>query len=75
MEKLKLIISLLIFSSLAVWASDLVIESKSQTYSESDNRIKFNGDINNITINKAISPKGFEQEINITSEVKKVYNK
>jgi len=42
---------------------------------QNDIRIKFNGDINNITINKAISPKGFEQEINITSEVKKVYNK
>lgn len=38
-------------------------------------KIKFNGAINNITINKAISPKGFDQEINITSEVNKAYNK
>ncbi|MCQ2754505.1 MAG: hypothetical protein MJ231_05600 [bacterium] len=40
-----LIISLLIFSSLAVFSSDLIIESKTQTYAESEKKIKLDGGV------------------------------
>lgn len=40
-----LIISLLILSSLAVLASDLIIESKTQTFSEKENKIKLDGGV------------------------------
>ena len=44
----KFFISLVIAAlslGIAVQASDLIIESKSQTFSEADNKIKFNGDV------------------------------
>jgi lipopolysaccharide export system protein LptA len=44
----KILISLVILMmtcSIGVKASDLIIESKNQTYNESDNRIKFDGDV------------------------------
>lgn len=44
MKKL-LIISFLILSSLAVFASDLIIESKTQTFSERDKKIKLDGGV------------------------------
>ena len=44
MKKL-LIISFLILSSLAVFASDLIIESKTQTFSEKDKKIKLDGGV------------------------------
>ena len=40
-----LIISFLILSSLAVLASDLIIESKTQTFSEKENKIKLDGGV------------------------------
>ena len=40
-----LVISLLILSSLAVFSSDLVIESKTQTFSNSENKIKLDGGV------------------------------
>ncbi|MBP3924682.1 hypothetical protein J6E39_05510 [bacterium] len=39
------LLSILLITGAAVKASDLVIESKTQTYSETDNKIKFNGDV------------------------------
>ena len=36
---------LLFLGTIAVNASDLIIESKTQTYSEEDNKIKFDGDV------------------------------
>ncbi len=49
-----LIISFLIFSSLAVFASDLVIESKTQTFSDKEKKIKLDGGvtvkIDNLTV-------------------------
>lgn len=44
----KILISLfliLLVTGAAVKASDLIIESKTQSYSETDNKIKFNGDV------------------------------
>ena len=40
-----LITSLLILSSLAVFASDLVIESKTQTFSDKEKKIKLDGGV------------------------------
>ena len=40
-----LIISLLILSSLAVFASDLIIESKTQTFSDKEKKIKLDGGV------------------------------
>ncbi len=41
----KLLAALIILTGLAVCASDLVIESKTQTYSEAEGKIKFDGDV------------------------------
>lgn len=38
-------VSVLLLTGIAVQASDLIIESKTQTFNESDNKIKFNGDV------------------------------
>ncbi|MFI3300235.1 MAG: LptA/OstA family protein [Candidatus Gastranaerophilales bacterium] len=46
MKKLILILVLLLFSgAVVVQASDLVIESKTQTYNENENKLKFEGDV------------------------------
>lgn len=46
MKKVLVILTaVLLLGGLASVASDLVIESKTQTYSEKDNKIKFNGDV------------------------------
>ena len=42
---LTAIFALLILAGTGVYASDLVIESKNQTYNENDNKIKFNGNV------------------------------
>lgn len=42
---LTTIIAILLVAGISVYASDLIIESKNQTYSEADNKIKFNGDV------------------------------
>lgn len=38
-------VSVLLLTGIAVQASDLIIESKNQTFNESDNKIKFKGDV------------------------------
>lgn len=46
MKKVLIILtSLLLFAGLAVQASDLIIESKTQTFNEGDSKIKFKGDV------------------------------
>ena len=46
MKKLLITIAILMFSlGIIAQASDLVIESKTQTFSEEDNKIKFKGDV------------------------------
>jgi lipopolysaccharide export system protein LptA len=42
---LIMIVLALLVGTAAVYASDLVIESKSQSYTESENKIKFDGDV------------------------------
>lgn len=39
------LVSILVLTGIAVQASDLIIESKNQTYNEADNKIKFNGNV------------------------------
>ncbi len=46
MKKVLTALVLLIIAGVGVSASDLVIESKTQTYNENDNKIKFEGDVN-----------------------------
>lgn len=46
MKKLLISIAVIMFSfGIIAQASDLVIESKTQTFSEEDNKIKFQGDV------------------------------
>ncbi len=42
---LTVLTALLLFTGIVVQASDLIIESKSQTFKEEENKIKFNGDV------------------------------
>lgn len=42
---LSLIVGILLAAGIAVQASDLIIESKNQSYAETDNKIKFDGDV------------------------------
>ena len=42
---LSFIIGILLVTGIAVQASDLIIESKTQTYKEEENKIKFDGDV------------------------------
>lgn len=44
--KRLLIIAFLMFSSLAVFSSDLIIQSKTQTFSDSEHKIKLDGGVN-----------------------------
>lgn len=47
MKKILIAITLMMFTGgLLVQASDLVIESKSQSYAENENKIKFDGNVN-----------------------------
>ncbi|MDR1327190.1 MAG: hypothetical protein LBJ74_02150, partial [Heliobacteriaceae bacterium] len=41
----KILVSLILLAGLGVCASDLVIESKTQSYAEDENKIKFDGDV------------------------------
>ena len=45
-----LILSILILTSLAVFASDLIIESKTQTFSDKEKKIKLDGKIFNFSV-------------------------
>lgn len=42
---LSFIVGILLVTGIAVQASDLIIESKNQSYAETDNKIKFDGDV------------------------------
>ena len=69
MKKTLLIaISLFVLTGLIVQASDLVIESKSQTYNENDSKIKFNGDVN-VKIDD-LKVLGESADVNVTKDQK-----
>lgn len=62
------IFTVLMLTGLGVYASDLVIESKTQTFNESDNKIKFNGNVKvSIDDLKVI---GDSADVNVTNDQK-----
>ena len=58
---LTLIIALFTIGLIAQ-ASDLIIESKTQSYDEKDNKIKFDGDVKVGQIKTCLAIKGKEQQ-------------
>lgn len=63
---LTAIFALLILAGTGVYASDLVIESKNQTYNESDNKIKFNGNVK-VSIDD-LKVVGDSADVNVTND-------
>ena len=69
MKKLLLgIVSLILITGIAVNASDLIIESKNQTYHEEENTIKFNGDVK-VTVDD-LKVVGDSADVNVTKDQK-----
>ncbi len=69
MKKFLLILtSLFVLTGLCVQASDLVIESKSQTYKEQENKIKFNGNVK-VSIDD-LKVVGDSADVNVTNDQK-----
>ena len=62
------IISVLILSGITVSASDLIIESKQQSFNEEDNKIKFDGDVN-VSVDD-LKVVGSSADVNITEDQK-----
>lgn len=58
--------ALILFAGIVVQASDLVIESKNQTFNESDNKIKFDGNVK-VTIDD-MKVVGDSADVNITEK-------
>ena len=63
-----ILVSSLLLTGLAVQASDLIIESKNQTYNEADNKIKFNGNVK-VTVDD-LKVVGDRADVNITKDQK-----
>lgn len=63
---LTAIFALLILAGTGVYASDLVIESKNQTYNEGDNKIKFNGNVK-VSIDD-LKVVGDSADVNVTND-------
>ena len=69
MKKLLISLAIAIFSiGLIAQASDLIIESKTQSYSESDNKIKFNGNVK-VTVDD-LKVVGDSADVDITDDQK-----
>jgi lipopolysaccharide export system protein LptA len=69
MKKLLMaLVSILLITGIAVQASDLIIESKNQTYNESDSKIKFNGDVK-VTVDD-LKVVGDSADVNVTKDQK-----
>ena len=69
MKKLLLfIVSLILITGITVNASDLIIESKSQTYAEDDSKIKFNGNVK-VTVDD-LKVVGDSADVNVTKDQK-----
>ncbi len=63
---LTIFVSLILLIGIVAEASDLIIESKNQSYIESDNKIKFNGDVN-VKIDD-LKVVGDSADVNITGD-------
>ena len=67
MKKILIVLTAaLLITGIAVSASDLVIESKSQTYAESESKIKFEGDVN-VAIDD-LRVVGDKADVNVTQD-------
>lgn len=65
---LTIFVSILMLTGIAVQASDLIIESKKQTYSEDENKIKFKDNVK-VTVDD-LKVVGDNAEVNITKDQK-----
>ena len=61
-------LSILVLTGLAVQASDLIIESKNQSFNEADNKIKFNGNLK-VTVDY-LKVVGDSADVNVTKDQK-----
>lgn len=61
-------VSALLLTGIAVQASDLIIESKNQTFNESDNKIKFDGNVK-VTVDD-LKVVGEKADVNVTKDQK-----
>ncbi len=61
-------VSVLLLTGIAVQASDLIIESKNQTFNESDNKIKFDGNVK-VTVDD-LKVVGEKADVNVTKDQK-----
>ena len=62
------LVSALLLTGIGVQASDLIIESKTQTFSEEDSKIKFNGNVN-VSIDD-LKVVGESADVNVTNDQK-----
>ena len=69
---LSFIIGILLITGIAVQASDLIIESKNQSYTEKDSKIKFNGDVK-VTIDD-LKVVGDKADVNVIDGKKLVHS-
>ncbi len=65
---LTLCLSVFLLTSIAAQSSDLIIESKKQTFNEEDNKIKFNGNVN-VKIDD-LKVVGESADVNVTQDQK-----
>lgn len=65
---LTAVLSVIMLTGIGVYASDLVIESKNQTFNESDNKIKFNGNVK-VSIDD-LKVLGDSADVNVTNDQK-----
>ena len=69
MKKILLgFVSLMLLAGIGVQASDLIIESKNQSFNESDNKIKFNGNVK-VTVDD-LKVVGDSADVNVTNDQK-----
>lgn len=64
---LTVLVSALLLTGIGVQASDLIIESKNQTFSEEDSKIKFNGNVK-VSIDD-LKVVGESADVNVTNEI------
>ena len=65
---LTALVAILLLTGVAVQASDLIIESKKQTFNEADNKIKFNGNVK-VTVDD-LKVVGDSADVNMTQDQK-----
>ena len=65
---LTALVAILLLTGVAVQASDLIIESKNQTFNEADNKIKFNGNVK-VTVDD-LKVVGDSADVNMTQDQK-----